>query len=104
MKRKLYEKVGARYKEIGEEFMGFPTDGLWLVQDGRRNCITQISEIPEIPKMATMFRASMQEDIAHYIMVRLVGRSTSTYELAKIASDAVAYVLQNKKEKLNDTF
>ena len=30
--KRLYRKVGKRYKPVGHEFTGFPSDGVWLVQ------------------------------------------------------------------------
>ena len=49
MREKIYKKVGRRYKPVGHEFVGFPSDGVWLVQDGRENCILKLSEIKEVP-------------------------------------------------------
>jgi len=42
---KLYKKRGRRYVEIGHEFTGFPANGIWMVEDGRNNCIIRIEEI-----------------------------------------------------------
>ena len=46
---KLYEKIGRRYKEIGEEFKGFPADGIWLVKDGTQNCIIRLDDVCDVP-------------------------------------------------------
>jgi len=44
--RKVYrKKPSGRYEEVGEKFKGFPVDGIWLVWDGRKNCITKIGDI-----------------------------------------------------------
>lgn len=42
---KLYKKVGKRYKEVGREFIGFPSDGIWFVKDGRQSCMIQLHDI-----------------------------------------------------------
>ena len=50
---KVYTKnASGRYKEMGYEWMGFPTNGIWLVKDGSRNCLIKLSDIthPMPPK------------------------------------------------------
>jgi len=43
---KIYrKKKNGRYEELGQEFQGFPVDGIWLVWDGRQNCLTQLDNI-----------------------------------------------------------
>ena len=45
---KVYKKVGRRYKEMGREFTGFPSDGIWLVRDGRQSCILKLGDIGKV--------------------------------------------------------
>jgi hypothetical protein len=61
MKRKsipdvVYRKVGRRYEEIGHTWRGFPSDGIWLVQDGRRNMRCLIGLREEVPTFALNYR------------------------------------------------
>ena len=55
---KVYKKKpNGRYEELGHEFNGFPADGLWLVWDGRNNCIARLDTLTgeaikgEMPEM-----------------------------------------------------
>jgi len=44
--REIYiKKKNGRYKNIGQEFQGFPVNGIWLVVDGSMNCVTKIEDI-----------------------------------------------------------
>ena len=51
MKEQLYIKKGRRYKKLGysDGFTGFPTDGIWLVQqkDGCKSseCIMKLGDL-----------------------------------------------------------
>ena len=42
---KVYKKVGRRYQEIGREFTGFPSDGIWFVKDGTMSSLLKLHEI-----------------------------------------------------------
>jgi len=43
---KVYKKKpNGRYEELGTEFRGFPSDGLWLVWDGRQNRIVKLDDM-----------------------------------------------------------
>ena len=56
----LYRKVGRRYYPVGPEFLGFPTEGMWLVTktDGGKHehlfCKMADLEQLNIPKRAAL--------------------------------------------------
>lgn len=87
----LYEKVGKRYKPYADRWEGFPANGVWLVQDGKQNCVTLLSEIPEIPKMATAYRIELQEPLMEYIAERASEQGSYSFnDVAKWACDGLA--------------
>lgn len=47
MAQELYRKVGKRYVPVGEEFTGFPADGVWYVQNGMRS-MTHLMKIGDL--------------------------------------------------------
>ena len=101
MGEKIYKKVGSRYKEIGETFEGFPADGVWLVTNGKRNreCIAHLSDLPNIPVLATSFRLSMKNEVLKTINRKLDEKDhyVSLNDIAIIACDAVAEILERNK-------
>jgi hypothetical protein len=52
----LYKKVGRKYVEAGVEFGGFPSDGIWLVQDGRHSMTCLIGAKEQVPVLALNYR------------------------------------------------
>lgn len=52
----LYKKVGRKYIEVGHEFTGFPSDGIWLVQDGRNSRTLIIGAKEQVPVFALNYR------------------------------------------------
>lgn len=52
----LYKKVGRKYVEAGVEFGGFPSDGIWLVQDGRNSRTLIIGAKESVPIFALNYR------------------------------------------------
>ena len=58
---RVYRKVGKRYVEIGMEFTGFPSDGIWLVQDGRNSQTCLIGAKERVPVFALNYRKHVNE-------------------------------------------
>lgn len=56
MMDQVYRKIGKRYKPIGQEFTGFPLDGIWLVQNGRQSMSCLISSNEKVPIHALEYR------------------------------------------------
>ncbi len=56
---KVYRKVGARYQEIGREWVGFPSNGLWLVAEGSRSLIMKVGDVLDPAPLAALARHQM---------------------------------------------
>ena len=54
--RVFYEKKGRRYVEAGWDFTGFPCDGIWLVQDGKKSMTCLIGAKERVPVFALNYR------------------------------------------------
>jgi hypothetical protein len=52
----VYKKVGKRYVSLGYHFRGFPVEGLWLVEDGRRSLIMKVGALPDPYPLAALER------------------------------------------------
>jgi len=70
---KLYRKVGKRYKEIGHEFAGFPSDGIWLVQNGKQSQMCLIGLKEDVPFNALEYRIHADELSLHLVRNLLRG-------------------------------
>jgi hypothetical protein len=57
----VYKKVGRRYIPVGYEFTGFPSDGIWLVQDGRNSQTCLIGAKERVPVFALIYRKHVNE-------------------------------------------
>lgn len=101
---KLYKKVGSRYKEVGEEFFGFPSDGIWLVTDGTHSssCIAKISDIPKLPNESIKFRILYRDYITNYIHTHINDdQKYSLQDLADLACDGLSVMLEGEKNAEN---
>ena len=58
----LYKKVGRYYKEVGNEFMGFPADGVWLVQHNSQSLMLNMEDLADLHK-----RVKVQGDLSNKI-------------------------------------
>ena len=82
MSEKIFKKVGRRYKEIGTEFVGFPSDGIWYVKDGSQNCIIKLHEIGQTSVDALPYVELVPEFFDQFEM-RAISFNDFAYELAK---------------------
>jgi len=82
---KLYRKVGKRYKEVGHEFMGFPSDGIWLVQNGRQNQMCLIGLKEDVPFNALEYRIHADELSLH--LVKKFATRSSWFDIAMACCD-----------------
>ena len=81
------KKSNGKYEPVGHEFTGFPTNGYWVVTDGRNNLIAPL----EHPRPINYLRfAQYQKDIV----------DTLVFEGPKSLVDLVGDVLL-KLEELN---
>lgn len=82
----LYRKVGGRYWPVGLEFAGFPSDGVWLVEDGRQSLIMKVGELLDPLPYSAMMRG--RDRACKALMALWEGRSRVS------ASDEVEAVLK----------
>lgn len=98
-KKKIYEKVGKRYHEIGEDFTGFPANGIWIVRDGSQNCIALINEIGHIPKSFVPVGQFINECAEHIVKeVNKMG-AYSIHDVSRIAAIFYAHKIDEVLEK-----
>jgi len=93
---KLYRKVGRRYKEVGEDFTGFPADGIWFVKDGRQNCMVKLAEIEDTPKYYPLL-APYAEEVAEELVKEFRGNAQlSFFDIAQVTLKVFARKMEEK--------
>ena len=56
MTREVYiKKPNGRYESLGQDWTGFPANGIWLVQDGKQNCLIQLKDM--------MFQTNLRKNL-----------------------------------------
>lgn len=93
---KVYQKIGRKYKELGDDWEGFPADGLWQVRDGKHNNILLISAEDKAPIFALPYRTH-RDDLCKLIMDRCKSNHNySLHDFAQWACDYFAIELENQ--------
>ncbi len=94
------KKPNGRYENIGQEWTGFPSDGIWFVKDGTQNCIMQLSSTCELPHnyLAT---AQYQEECIKYIFDKKVDSMFSMREISELAAEFYAKKLSKELDERN---
>lgn len=91
MPKQYYEKNAAgEFVEVGYEFTGFPSNGTWLVVDGKQNCIIPIEGIPEIPSPSLVSYIQYQDELQSHISKQWADRTLSVLDISKIACEFFA--------------
>ena len=84
----VYKKIGRRYYPIGYEWMGFPMDGIWLVQNGTNAASCLIGMKEKVPIFALNYRLH-EQGIVDAIQAREKD-GISLHDMARIACDYFA--------------
>lgn len=93
----VYKKEGKRYKLIGEQWEGFPCDGIWQVRDGTKNNKVLLMRDEIAPLYATLYRTHI-ETLCNYLMEKQADANFrySHLDMAKWACDYFAEVMERQ--------
>jgi len=62
----IYKKTPEGFEKIGREWTGFPSNGIWEVQDGSQSLLVQRKDIPMMPPFLPALK-SKTDDCTRYI-------------------------------------
>jgi hypothetical protein len=85
----IYERKNGKYLYLGHQWSGFPSDGIWLVQDGRSNMSCLIGAKEKVPIHALPFRV-WESELCKTMYDVWKHKSASLQEMARIACDFFA--------------
>ena len=92
----VYEKRGRRYIPLGYQFTGFPADGIWLVQDGRKSMTCLIGAKEAVPMLALNYRIH-KDGLCRRLMMDFKDKPHSWDNIAVKACDYFAELVEGKK-------
>jgi len=75
--------------EAGYKFKGFPSNGIWIVEDGSRNCIRPMKGVPKMPSPALISYLQYEQELSEYIQ-KNKGESLSISSISKLACEFFA--------------
>ncbi len=78
------------FELAGHEFTGFPSNGIWLVEDGKQNCIIPVDSIPEMPSPTLISYMQFQDELQNKITEIWKDKALSQRDLAIIACEFFA--------------
>ena len=79
------------FESIGETFTGFPANGIWIVQDGRKNCIYPFMDVSEKPSPTLISYMQFTEELSNLISKQWTKKgSLSVNEISSIACEFFA--------------
>lgn len=91
MPKEFYQKVDGEFQKVGYEFTGFPSNGIWLVKDGKQNCILPVEGISEMPNPTLVSYLQFKEELQDHIVKALKDKETlSIADMSKIACEFFA--------------
>ena len=85
-----YQKVNGAFVPVGYEFTGFPSNGLWLVENGKQNCLIPMGDKPEFPDLVKMEYLMLREELTQHLTTNWEEKALSTVDIATIACNFFA--------------
>lgn len=89
----VYKKVGRKYVPLGYQWEGFPADGIWLVQNGKKNMACLIGLKEDVPIHALEYR-QYKEELCREMMKH--SNNLSWMDLARLCCDFFARKVDTK--------
>lgn len=96
MSNQMYRKVNDEFEEVGYEFTGFPSNGLWLVEDGKQNCLIPMGDIPKFPDPILTNYSTFQDELQKLITGTWEDKPLSVVDISKIACEFFAQKAMDK--------
>lgn len=91
MGNKFYQlNAAGEYELVGCEFTGFPSNGLWFVEDGKQNCIHPMGEKPLRPSPALASYMVLQDELQQELTKVWKDKTLSVSDISKIACEFFA--------------
>jgi hypothetical protein len=98
--RALYRKVGGRYKIAGYDFVGFPSNGLWYVADGKQSLIMKVGELTDPAPLAALSRyRDLAANAVSEVIAGNPGRRISAVEMVDIAFKSVCQAVEQEPKE-----
>ena len=103
MTTEIFKKnIRGEFESIGETFTGFPSNGIWVVQDGRKSCIYPMNDVSEKPSPALASYMQFTEELSTLISKQWTEKgSLSINEISSIACEFFA--IKTGGIKINET-
>ncbi len=83
------------YQDLGHQWLGFPADGIWLVQDNRSNMRCLIGAKESVPIYALPYRIYADE-LCSYLNKKFGNKPRSRMDEAVAACDFFAELVEGK--------
>jgi len=85
MHNEVYKKENGKFVKVGYEFTGFPSNGLWMVEDGKQNCLIPMGEIPKFPESNLIEFLPFKDELTSLISSKWDDKALSVSDIASIA-------------------
>lgn len=79
-----------KFIPVGYEFTGFPTNGVWVVEDGYNNCIWPFKDAPLIPTPSLISYMKYQTELQEYISSAWSDKQLSIRDIAALSCEFFA--------------
>lgn len=87
---KLYKLESDTFVEVGYEFTGFPSNGMWFVEDGKQNCIIPMGDKPTKPTPTLVSYMILQDELQKTISKAWEDKALSVRDISYIACEFFA--------------
>lgn len=78
------------FELFAHEFAGWPANGIWLVEDGKYNCIRQIKDVPEMPTPSLISYLKFKSELEDVISKNWKSTPLSVSDISAIACEFFA--------------
>lgn len=87
----IYKRTNdGNYELVGYEFSGWPANGIWVVEDGKHNCIYPFNDVPEVPTPSLISYMKFKDELEQVLTDKWRKDLLSVRDIANIACEFFA--------------
>lgn len=90
MPKTLYEMTDEGFEPVGQDWTGWPSNGIWVVEDAKQNCIYPMKNVPEMPTPQLVSYMKYKDDLISTISDEMSKNNLSIADIASIACEFFA--------------
>lgn len=99
----LYKKEGRKYVPVGWEFTGWPSNGIWIVEDSKQSLMRKVKDVQATPDVLLVDYLTHQDALlTHFLDLIDKSPEKKGVSIRDLAEEACVYFAEMAMKKYRE--